>query len=431
MKHFAKSLISTAVVTALFTVPTSHVFAKATDDIPDYSDKVYGAQDIVSLKHTIMNDSDFYVPLAYLAHYLGYGWCGGTASNKVGEDFSITRNGDNQYTLQANYNSSDPYADGYWADSRLKMTVSDLRFYTDPSTMKLGTPQVYDQEPLKTVTAVVYNYGNTEDTAVATLGYDETKSWSKQEDYSFTESISIKNSYEFDLKIFGGSTEITAAFEASQGWSETNGNSDTIRQSSQYRAQMPPRSKRFITLTVFKQKADIPYESEMVLNYNVAMENFLRWGGNARTDHPTDRPWENFTFGGRNNLNASEDILDQYLHRDISGYGQWDWGWMIDQFGQGSLQWTLGNITKRRYVAPLTGKFTTVDGSHYVIEAGPAIDLEEGEMPTQQAQQSRLSKRSLDSNDSLHMEIVRVDDYSYDDTVTNLSFTLDGALQTQ
>ncbi len=426
MKNLPKSFVFTSLAASLLSIQASAALA-ATDDIPDYQDKMYAAQDMASLKHTIVSDPDFYVPLTYLAHFLGYGWCSGTASNKVGEDFSITRDNDQQYTLRANYNSNDPYADGYWSDSRLKMTVSDLRFYTDPTTLKLGTPQVYDQEPLKTITAVVYNYGSTEDTAVATLEYDETKSWSKQEDYSFSETISIKNTYEFDLKIFGGSTEITAGFTANQGWSETNGNSEVLRQSAQYRAQMPPRSKRYITLTVFKQKADIPYESEMTLGYNVTLENFLRWSGNARTDHPTDRPWETFKFGGRNNLNAAEDILDQYVHRDINGYGQWDWPWMLNQFGQSSLQWTLGNISKRKNIAPLTGKFSTVDGSQFSIEAGAPIDLEESEQPQQQS--FSISKRSLDTNDSLSMEIIRVDDYSDDDTVTNLSFTLDGALK--
>ncbi|MBU6951341.1 aerolysin family beta-barrel pore-forming toxin [Hahella sp. HN01] len=425
MHYLSKSFVPSALAASILSLLAPVSTAQANDDIPKYQDKVYAAQDLASLKDTIVRDPDFYVPLAYLSHYLGYGWCGGTASQNVGEDFSITRNGDEQYTLQANYNSSDPYTDGYWADKRLKMSLSGLKFYTNPGSLKLGDPQVYDREPLKTITAVVYNRGNTEDTAVATLQYDETKSWSKQEDYSFSESISIKNTYKFDLKIFGGSTEITAGFTANQGWSESNGNSETVTQSAQYRALMPANSKRIITLTVFKQKADIPYESEMVLGYNVALENFLRWGGNARNDHPTDRPWENFTFGGRNNLNGAEDILDQYAHRGIQNYGQWDWNWMLNQYGADSVKWAVGNISKRRFIAPLTGKFTTVDGSQFNIDASAPISLDSSEM--QMAQQSARTKRSLGGN--LEMEIVRVDDYSYDDTVTNLTFTLDDGLK--
>ncbi len=63
---------------------------------------------------------------------------------------------------------------------------------------------------------------------------------------------------------------------------------------------MPPRTKREITITFFKQMADIPYTSQMYMDYDLTYENFLRWSGNARTEHPTNRPWEVYTFGDRN-----------------------------------------------------------------------------------------------------------------------------------
>lgn len=46
-------------------------------------------------------------PAATLAHFLGYGWCGGTRSAYVGEDFYRTTNG-----WKVRYNSNDPYAEG-------------------------------------------------------------------------------------------------------------------------------------------------------------------------------------------------------------------------------------------------------------------------------------------------------------------------------
>ncbi|WP_189388223.1 aerolysin family beta-barrel pore-forming toxin [Bacterioplanes sanyensis] len=397
----------------------------AVDNIPDYADKVYAQQDSASLKYSIISDPDFHQPLAYMAHFLGFGWCGGTGSQHVGEDFAIYQDDASQYTLKARYNSDDPYADGYRADERLTMTVSDIRFVTNPGELQLGEPQVYDREPIKTVTYVIKNQGDTTDTQVATLSYNETESWSKQDDFSFTETIGITNTYEFGLKLFGAKSEIKAEFSASQGWSETEGSSNTVSQSAQYRALVPPRSKREITITFFKQKADIPYQSTMFMDYNLTYENFLRWGGNARQDHPTDRPWEMYTFGGRNQLSAAEDMLDQYQHKHIPGYGPWDWDWMLEKYSENSVRWALGSISKRRYIVPMTGKFTTVDAGQYNITAGPAIPLTDEEMNS-----SQRSKRSLTHNKT-SSKLHKIDEQNYDweNRVTDVRLTLENRLQ--
>jgi len=409
-------------LTGALSIPHA-VQAQVNDDIPNYSDKMYGQQDAASLKYSIISDSAFHKPLAYLGHYLGYGWCGGTGSQYVGEDFSIYQDSNNQYTLQARYDSNDPYSGGYRSSERLKMQLKNIRFVTNPADLELGEPQVYNRVPIKTVTYEIRNEGNTTDTKVATLTYDETESWSKEENYSFSETIGITNTYEFDLGVMGSKTEINAEFSATQGWSETNGETNTVSQSAQYRAEMPPRTKREITITFFKQTADIPYTSQMYMDYDLMYENFLRWGGNARTDHPTNRPWEVYTFGERNGFNAAEDVLDQYLHRHINGYSQWDWDWMLNEFGSGSIRWALGNITKRKYGAPMNGKFTAVDASQYNITAGPAVPLDS---ISKLDQTSDRIRRSTDSGD---VTLVNVENYDWENRVTNVNLTVEGALQ--
>ncbi len=408
-------------LTGALSFPFSAALAQVPDDIPNYPDKQYGQQDAASLKYSIISDSEFHKPLAYLAHFLGYGWCGGTGSQYVGEDFSIHQDHSSQYTLQARYNSNDPYAGGYRDHDRLKMTLSNIRFVTNPGDLELGEPQVYNRVPIKTVTFVVTNEGDTTDTKVATVTYNETQSWSKEDNFSFTETIGITNSYEFDLKVMGTKTEIKAEFSATQGWSETHGESETISQSAQYRAEMPPRSKREITITFFKQTADIPYNSNMYMDYHLTYENFLRWGGNARQDHPTNRPWEVYTFGGRNNLSAAEDVLDQYLHQEINGYTQWDWPWMKSEFGDSSIRWALGNVTKRRFGAPMTGKFKTVDASQYDVNAGPAVPLTDKDI-----QQINRAKRSISGAETVP---VRVENYDWENRVSDVTVTVEGALQ--
>ncbi|MBU2706161.1 aerolysin family beta-barrel pore-forming toxin [Zooshikella marina] len=409
-------------------IASSAVYGTVKDDIPSYQDKLYAMQDSESLKWSILNDSEFHKPLAYLADYLGYGWCGGTASQYVGEDMEVEYNSSNSYSINARYNRNDPYASGYWADRRLKMNISDIKFITLPSTLVLGAPQVYDRQPLRTYVAVIRNFGSTTDTAVADLKYDQKTSWSKQDNYSFTEKIGIEKEFKAGLPILGANVKINAEFSATQGWNETNGKEQTTTQVAQYRASLPPKSKRTIYLTLFEQKADIPYTSKMYMNYNIQFSNFLRWSGNAKANHPDNRPQFDYTFGNRRNLSGPEDILDQYLHHDIKGYGPWDWPWMMNKYGKNSVSWVLGQVTKKRYGSTLSGKFMTVDGSQYNIDAGPDEPLTAEEIAEFERQNgsstSRRAKRSLSSNSKLTLEIVEVQTHDNSDTVGNVSLTL-------
>ncbi|MDE1464454.1 aerolysin family beta-barrel pore-forming toxin [Spartinivicinus poritis] len=422
--------LSTTISLLLFSATISHTttsHATVKDTIPSFQDKLYANHDATSLKWNIVSDQAFHQPLAFLAHYLGYGWTGGTASQYVGEDLAVQYNSANSYTISARYNSNDPHADEYWADKRLKMNIDNIKFFTNPDSLTLGEPQVYDRKPLRTYVAVVRNFASTEDMAIADLKYDQKVSWSKQDNFSFTEKIGVEKTFKAGLPILGAGIKITAEFSATQGWNETNGNEQVTSQVAQYRATIPPKSKRTIYLTLFEQKSDIPYQSKMYMNYNVTYSNFLRWSGNARNDHPKDRPFFDYTFGNRNNLNGSEDIIDQYLHHDIKGYSRWDWPWMINEYGKSSVEQVLGKISKRRFGAQLNGKFMTVDGTQYNIDAGPDIPLTDEEIADYERQHGitsqRRSKRSI-APSKLTMEIIEVKNHSESDTVSNVDFTL-------
>ena len=209
--------------------------------LPSYSNKAYadGGNEEV-LKYNVVNDPDFYKPLAYLGHYLGFGWAGGTNSRYIGEDMEVSYDSNDSYTINARYNSNDPYADGYWSDNRLKIKVKDIKLVTDPSTLELGESEVYDREALVASSATVYNCGNTEDTVPVQLDFDETKSWTKTDDFKFGQAISVTNKYEVGVPGIGGaSSEIKAEFNASQGWSEANGETTKIGRTAQYRSQVP------------------------------------------------------------------------------------------------------------------------------------------------------------------------------------------------
>ncbi|ABE55538.1 Aerolysin/hemolysin/leukocidin toxin [Shewanella denitrificans OS217] len=346
--------------------------------IPKLSMVEHAAPDLDSLKNDVINEPSFINSLFLLGHHLGYAWAGGTASQYVGQDIDVRRESSNEYSLKARYNGNDPYAGGYRASERLKVNLQNIHFVTNPQDLQLGSPQVYDREAIYTAPVVIYNWGETEDTGVATLNYDYTTSWAKTDNFSFSETIGVTNKYEVGIPGLGGAAaEIRAEFSATQGWSETDGNSTSISAQAQYRALMPPRSKRYVSITLFKQKADVPYTSRLFMMYDIKYENFLRWGGNAHIDHPTNRPNFPYTFGGANanNLNGPEALVDQYLHQDINGYGVWDWPAAINSAqSKNNFEWQLASII-RKHGAPISGKFTAIDSSQFNVDASESFPL--------------------------------------------------------
>ncbi|WP_432667452.1 aerolysin family beta-barrel pore-forming toxin [Wukongibacter baidiensis] len=325
------------------------------------------------LKSKIINSQEFIFKHALLAHYLGFGWCGGTASPYVGNDFEFRKEGDN-YVLQARYNSSDPHAGGYWADKRLKMTVSNVKFYFAPETVKQGEEKITELEPLAAQTFKIVNRGDTEDTANTKIAYTASKSVSKSSNYKFGQSLGTKTTVGVNVLFFKGEKEISYNFNAEQSWSDTTTTVESTNLEASYTGKIPPKSKRIIKLMSYRTKSDIPYTANIYMDYDITFSGFLRWGGNARTDHPKNRPFVDVTFGN-GDLTAQEEIEDMYNHRSIPGYSQWDWNWMDQQFGANNVNWVVSNICNRPMGATMTGKFTCVDGSRVEVVAGEAIPL--------------------------------------------------------
>ncbi|CAM2965283.1 aerolysin family beta-barrel pore-forming toxin [Moritella viscosa] len=405
---------------------TGSVAAAIPNTIPNLSMVEHASPDLDSLKNNIITDSSFVNSLFYLGHHLGYAWAGGTQSRYVGEDIAIRRESENKYSLNARYNASDPYADGYRASERLKVKLNNIRFVTNPKDLTLGEPQVYDREVLYTETHVYYNWGDLEDTAVASLNYNQQSSWSKTDNFSFSQTIGVTNKYEVGIPGIGGaSSEIKAEFSASQGWNESNGNSTTLAGSAQYRAIMEPRSKRYVTITLFKQKADIPYNSKVFMLYDINYENFLRWSGNSHIDHPTNRPNFPYTFGGANakNLSGPEALVDQYLHQDINGYGEWDWPSAVQSSkSKYWFEWNLANLS-RKHGASIAGKFTTVDASQFNVDASESIPLTAEDYANRKSKNKATRTRRSASFSQIEMVIENIENNDPDGIISGLNIS--------
>jgi hypothetical protein len=154
--------------------------------------------------------------------------------------------------------------------------------------------------------------------------------------------------------------------------------------------------------------------------YDIKYENFLKWGGNAHIDHPTNRPNFPYTFGGANanNLNGPEALVDQYLHQDINGYGVWDWPTAVNSANsKNNFEWILANIS-RQHGAPISGKFTAIDSSQFNIDASEAYPLTAEDIANRP---ENLQRSGLNSNIQMTVGDIQNDDY--DGLIRNLNIS--------
>jgi len=108
--------------------------------------------------------------LAYLARYLGYGWCFGCRADYVAQDF--VRNGD---SWEAVYTKRSDPCRGFMADHRLKIHYGDFKFSIKDITF--GERQIDEMVP---VVADSGHFSNNHDkpkkhTITRDISYSRTK----------------------------------------------------------------------------------------------------------------------------------------------------------------------------------------------------------------------------------------------------------------
>ncbi|WDV44998.1 aerolysin family beta-barrel pore-forming toxin [Clostridiaceae bacterium M8S5] len=378
-------------------IPMGNISYASDNSISHYTPKYYTFKDEEDLKRQIINSDDFIKYHAYLAHYMGFGWCGGTGSKYVGEDFSFKKDGDN-YILQANYNKHDPHAGGYWADKRLRMTVSNVRFYIDTDSLKLGDEKVTKLDPVMLQSFDAINKGDTDDTANVSFTYTKDKTVSHSFTYSFEEGIQVNSTATVDVEFVSASCNYGWSFTAGQSWTNGTETASSTSVTTSYDTTVPAKSKKTVKLMSFKTKSDVPYTAKIYMEYDITFHGFLRYSGNARNDHPKKRPFVDVTFGNKDK-SAQEQIQDIYEHRDINGYSDWDWSWMEKEFGADNVKIVVSQICRPRG-AEVDGKFTCVDGTHVEVVSEDAVPLTDKELASDNTTTNSfaMSKKDLSSS---------------------------------
>nr|WP_050717774.1 aerolysin family beta-barrel pore-forming toxin [Aeromonas tecta] len=340
-----------------------------TGEIPVLSAWNIPAGDEIDVQWRMVHDNDYFIrPVSYLAHNLGYAWVGGDHSQYVGEDMDITRVSDG-WLIQGNNGGG---CSGYRCGEKTSIKVSNFSYTLDPGSFSHGLVTESGKQLVKTITATATNYTDLPQQVVVTLKYDKATNWSKTDTYGLSEKVGIKKTFQIPQV---SSTEYSVEISSSQTWARQEGGSATETVSIEARPTVPPHSSVPVRVALYKANVSYPYEFKADINYDLTLNGFLRWGGNAWHTHPGDRPTKAHTFAiGPFRDNASS-INYQWSKRYIPGEVKWwDWNWTISQHGLANMQSLLGQVLR-----PVR---STVSGDFYA-ESQFAGDIEIGQPKAQ------------------------------------------------
>jgi len=305
------------------------------------------------LKTKIMRD--VLKPAAFLAHLLGYGWCGGCKDEKpgfVGEEFVPIRE-EGKEGWKAIYTNK---CEGFMADKRLKIYFSDWSFSI--KTLNVGDVKNTEKTLIdSSKTSVENSAGNTpleqtvggaREVLTQVQTYDlKTVKWEV--------GAEVNATFKTPLNFLGG-IDVSVKVSAKGGQDTQTGivttTSDKTTITNTVKATVPPGSRKDYRIDVYgtESKSD---NCSIVIEVRFALEfdGFLRWGrGNTPDSNyhkeyrgSEARPTVPYKFG-INGRSFAEDLKYQMEHLDES---VWDWKLLLQDHKQ-DLEWATYELTQKQ-----------------------------------------------------------------------------------
>lgn len=372
-------------------------------DIPTRSALYVPAGTAYQVEDELMAEkNNFIKPLSYLAHYMGFAWVGGNGSNYVGEDMDINLGADHTYEIKG---SNDGSCSGYRCDEKSTITVSNFQYVMDvDSFTAVENRVVTDKELIDTVTGTGTNRLSIPQVMTVFLEYTNGTSWLQSNDTSVSGSVTLENTWKSPSVTGGADTSVSVTVTAGHTWGESTSETNTDKVRVGYQTVVPAYTQVDASIEVYKASISYPYEFDADIYYDLAINGFMRWGGNALLSHPENRPNETANFAIGHWAGEEKSIEHQWEHRNIPGVNtKWDWPWMIQQNGLSTIEYRLSQVLR-----PLK---TTINGTFYAekqyaseVEWGNERSMLQSQNIEQSAVTSSRNKRStsdISANDNI------------------------------
>lgn len=325
-------------------------------DIPASRPLYITAGTAFQVEDELMSNKDYFIkPLSYLAHHLGFAWVGGNASRYVGEDMDVNLGADHSYEIKGNNGGS---CSGYRCGEKSSIKISNVQYIMDPESYTAVENRVLTNKDLvETVTGTGFNYLSVPQTMTVILEYTSSTNWSKTNDTSVSGSVTVEKTWKSPSVTGGSDVSVSATITAGHSWGESNGATDSKKLRVIHETNVPANTAVDASIDVYRASVSYPYEFDADIYYDLAINGFMRWGGNALLSHSEDRPNATASFAIGHWAGEEKSIAHQWKHRNIPGVNKtWDWPWVIQQNGISTVERLLSNVL-RPFKTKVSGTF--------------------------------------------------------------------------
>lgn len=378
--------------------------------------------DIEDLKFQIASNPDVINAYAQFANLLGYGWCGGTATNEVGKDFNVIKDtdveGQSSYSAIANYRASDPFGNTgthYWADKRLKMNFSRFKILIDPAKMNFEPPLITNYQPKAIETYVAANKTNTDANVSLAFSSDVTDTKSHSVSTNVTAGVELSLEAEADVpEVAKFKTGVKYSFSIAKGWTDGEDHSTGKSVTPTFSNTLPKGTQAVLSVIAATTKSESKYAMGATVQFDVTFNNFLRATFNAfrvGTILATDRPFYPYKLGlksASNDMSSAEFAQNIYNHRNIPNSSEWDFNAIEKQY-PGALNNIMAMIQTPVEVV-LKGKFTDIMGDNIHIEMDmptpiPGFNSNTADSPGSPVTLHKEDKSNSNSSNSVYSNV--------------------------
>lgn len=324
------------------------------------------------LKYKVFSSEQFIKKWAYIADMLGLKWCSGTRGVDIGEDFTVTKLHNGNYTITANYRKGDPFAYGVGPSHRLVMEVSNVKLTFDPHSIKVGKPTITKLTPTVLSTTNAVNHTSSEGTVTTEVEYTVGHTVSNSTSNSISNSIGVENS--FKVKVHGAKFEQTFSYNITHDktWGEQVDKSKETKLKSIYSTPVPSESNVPIYALLYQSKANVPYKAVANIEYAIRISGFLK-ADNALKDKNKQNQKVYYSFGD-GKIPATKFLQEEYLNRNVHGdKSGWDYEWCILNYEPEYFNKYMSEAITPDGVQ-ISGIFTNISSTNVSIVAGRKSD---------------------------------------------------------
>ncbi|XP_059145005.1 uncharacterized protein LOC131932152 [Physella acuta] len=213
--------------------------------------------------------------LAYVAHYLGFGYCSGCRTPYVGEDF--IRTGDKWIADKSRR------CEGYMSDIRLSMAYGDWSFvikdiiYGTPVTKELA-PEVIDSGTITNnlPTEMTQSFIRSEN-SVRRVSHTTNSRWKNANELNVQVSYTPADT----TGIVGGSGGYKFNYENSTSTTDETNKEQSRTLSISTSKTIPPYSAAKWSVVLTKTSTHVPYMANIMVKFSAELTGFLRWYGES------------------------------------------------------------------------------------------------------------------------------------------------------